>query len=45
MGVVGAVLNMRSLEIALDLYETAEYKLRGREGVREGWMPAKLVSL
>ena len=31
--------------MALDLYETAEYKVRGSEGVSEGWMPARVVPL
>ena len=36
--IVGAILNKRCLEIALVLHEKTEYKVRGKEGVSEGWM-------
>ena len=29
------------LEALLDLHETTEYRVKGREGLREGWMPAR----
>ena len=31
--------------MAFDLYETPEYKVRGKKGVSEGWMPARVVPL
>ena len=30
------------LETLVDLHETTEYRVKGREGLSEGWMPARL---
>ena len=31
----------RCMETVMDLHETTEYKVRGREGMSEGWKPAR----
>ena len=32
------------LETLVDLHETTEYRVKGREGMSEGWMPARDLS-
>jgi len=34
-------LRGRLLETVIDLHETTEYKVRGKEGVSDGWLPAR----
>ena len=34
-------LKGRMLETVMDLHETTEYKVRGREGMSEAWLPAR----
>jgi hypothetical protein len=34
-------LKGRCLETVMDLHETTEYKVRGREGMSEAWLPAR----
>ena len=31
----------KCLETLVDLHETTEYRVKGREGLSEGWMPAR----
>ena len=38
-------MNKRYLEVVLYLYETTEHNVRGREGLSEGWMSARVVPM
>ena len=34
-------LKLRMLETLIDLHETTEYKVRGKEGMSSAWLPAR----